>query len=37
MKKVATNGNRLHIANRLNNQITAEDLAKFTTESTSVD
>ena len=34
MKKVATNGNRLHIANRLNNQITAEDLASITTEST---
>ena len=37
MKKVATNGNRLHIANRLNNQVTAEDLASFTTESTSVE
>ena len=37
MKKVATNGNRLHIANRLNNQVTAEDLAKESTSSTSVD
>lgn len=34
MKKVATNGNRLHIANRLNSQVTAEDLASITAEST---
>lgn len=33
MKKVSTNGNRLHIANRLNNQVTAEDLASIPTES----
>jgi hypothetical protein len=37
LKKVAKNGNRLHIANRLNNQVTAEDLASITTSSTNVD
>lgn len=36
MKKVATNGNRLHIANRLNNKVTAEDLACATTPEDSV-
>ena len=34
MKKVGTNGNRWHIATRLNNRVTTEDLASITKEPT---